>query len=189
VKWMWADDARAHQDRWVDYDPALAAKIEAVFLSGKSTFKVDPERYLDFSDRSVILQRRYDDPSKRRAVRRIEREIEISDDSDSDSDSEVEIVQWLWADDSPTGRQNEWKEYDPKTTKKIEKAFKAKEKIAKIDENRYIDLEDTGGSGTNFLQRRFDDTNKRRAVRRQISKKRKASKPSDSGRSKKKART
>jgi len=64
-------------------------------------------------------------------------------------------AKWYWKDDS------DWKEYDKKMTKKIEKSYRAKEKECKVDDQRFIDIGD-------MVQRRYDDKMKRRAVKREV---------------------
>ena len=63
-KWVWAGDSKkgskkGDQDVWVDYDEDVAEKIEKAFNKGQKTMKLDDDRYIDFSDSSCILQRRY----------------------------------------------------------------------------------------------------------------------------------
>ena len=43
----------------VDYDEDVAEKIEKAFNKGQKTMKLDDARFIDFSDSSCILQRRY----------------------------------------------------------------------------------------------------------------------------------
>jgi len=64
-------------------------------------------------------------------------------------------AKWYWKDDS------DWKEYEKKLAKKLEKSFRAKEKECKVDDSRFVDVE-------NMLQRRYDDKMKRRAVKREV---------------------
>jgi len=61
---------------------------------------------------------------------------------------------WLWQSD--TG----WIEYDINMCRLLEEAYKKKEKQFKVDEQRFIDLE-------NMLQRRYDDVSKRRLIKRE----------------------
>lgn len=67
IHWFWAGDSKAgkSQDIWVEYDPKMAKKIERSYQKGESEVKIDSERFLDLDK---MLQRRYDDTKKRRAV-------------------------------------------------------------------------------------------------------------------------
>jgi hypothetical protein len=63
-KWQWRSDTD-----WVEFDATRAAALEAAFAAGTPLqVPVDKERYVDIPN---MLQRRYDDPMKRREVRRI----------------------------------------------------------------------------------------------------------------------
>lgn len=46
---------------------------------------------------------------------------------------------------------------------KLEKAYNAKRKKVKIDDERYVDMSDRD----NMAQRRYDDSNKQRGVKRE----------------------
>ncbi|KAN0044661.1 hypothetical protein ACTA71_006180 [Dictyostelium dimigraforme] len=75
ARWFWAGDSNGgpskgggHQDIWVEYDDlSMRKKLEKAFASGKKKLKVDEERFVDFQN---MLQRRYDDKSKRRNLKR-----------------------------------------------------------------------------------------------------------------------
>lgn len=59
-KWVWAGDSKkGSQDIWIEYDNDVAEKIEKAFNKGQKTMKLDADRYIDFSDPTTILQRRY----------------------------------------------------------------------------------------------------------------------------------
>jgi hypothetical protein len=59
-KWVWAGDSKkGSQDVWIEYDEDVAEKIEKAFKKGQKTMKLDDDRYIDFSDSTGILQRRY----------------------------------------------------------------------------------------------------------------------------------
>ncbi|KAM9965314.1 hypothetical protein ACTFIW_005130 [Dictyostelium discoideum] len=75
ARWFWAGDSGGgpskgggHQDVWVEYDDMnMRKKLEKAFSIGKKKLKVDNERFVDFQN---MLQRRYDDESKRRNLKR-----------------------------------------------------------------------------------------------------------------------
>eukprot|EP00026_Physarum_polycephalum_P009006 Phypoly_transcript_09115.p1 GENE.Phypoly_transcript_09115~~Phypoly_transcript_09115.p1 ORF type:complete len:446 (+),score=106.74 Phypoly_transcript_09115:176-1339(+) len=137
--------------------------------------KLDDDRFIDFSDSTCILQRRYDDKTKRRTVKREDvtpkakkaaaskkRKVSDDDASGSESEDDKEKVKWVWAGDSKKGSQDVWIEYDADIAEKIENAYKRGKKKVVIDTERFIDLSDP----TEFLQRRKDDESKRRVVKR-----------------------
>jgi hypothetical protein len=81
VQWSWWDDKK-----WVAYDAATNLAIELAFGKGEKRIGVDKERFVDvdFADNAAIqkclansdaaligVQRRFDDESRRRAVRRV----------------------------------------------------------------------------------------------------------------------
>eukprot|EP01114_Cavostelium_apophysatum_P017118 TRINITY_DN5010_c0_g1_i1.p1 TRINITY_DN5010_c0_g1~~TRINITY_DN5010_c0_g1_i1.p1 ORF type:complete len:839 (+),score=296.05 TRINITY_DN5010_c0_g1_i1:94-2610(+) len=63
IVWQWKDDAE-----WKDYDSATSKKIEQAYQAKESEVKVDNARFVDFG---AMVQRRYDDKSKRREVKRV----------------------------------------------------------------------------------------------------------------------
>jgi len=173
VKWYWAGDSvKGTQDKWITYDEATSEKLEEFYQDKRrKKYDIDTIRYVDMSNRTAMVQRRYDDPEKRRAVKR---ELEDSDSSDDDDD----YVVWYWAGDSKAGKADTQMEYDPKTCRKIESSFSKGNKTLKLDDLRYIDF-------THMVQKRYDDTSKQRAITRE--KKRKKS-YADGGSKKKKLR-
>jgi hypothetical protein len=69
---------------------------------------------------------------------------------------------WYWnGDSSKNSQQDIWIQYEDEVSDKIEKAFLKKQKTMKLDDERYLDLE-------HMLQRRYDDTSKRRAIKREV---------------------
>jgi len=83
-------------------------------------------------------------------------------------------VVWSWRDDNDI-----WKPYDSKTNLKLEESFVNKEKKYDVDDERYIDFSCTANELAEALtfkitkdviaiQRRNDDKNKRRAVKRYV---------------------
>ena len=65
---------------------------------------------------------------------------------------------WYWKGDPRNGKVN-WLPYDRKVSEEIEISKQAKEKQHKIDDERYIVF-------AQKVQRRYDDKNRRRDVRR-----------------------
>jgi hypothetical protein len=81
VRWAWFDDKK-----WIEYDAAVNGALEAAFGNGEKKIAVDKERFVDVNfasnaeiqkclknaDPALIgVQRRFDDESRRRAVRRV----------------------------------------------------------------------------------------------------------------------
>lgn len=81
VEWSWWSDKA-----WVPYDAALTLKLENEFQEGNKKIACDKERFIDLNfstideirkqlhhsdERLIGLQRRFDDESRRRAVRRV----------------------------------------------------------------------------------------------------------------------
>jgi len=64
---------------------------------------------------------------------------------------------WSWCTDG-----GKWVLYDDATADKIERAYQAKKPDVKVDDERFVDI-------TNMLQRRYDDTNRCRNVKRETS--------------------
>eukprot|EP01046_Picozoa_sp_COSAG06_P025602 COSAG06_NODE_2162_length_7444_cov_81.420150_4_plen_232_part_00 len=71
------------------------------------------------------------------------------------------------AGDSVSGTQDNWVEYDSVASAKYEAAKQAGQDEVEVDSERFIDL-------NSMLQRRYDDQNKRRTVKRTETKKRTA---------------
>jgi hypothetical protein len=65
---------------------------------------------------------------------------------------------WLWQSDQG------WQKYSPALTKKLERAFQDGEDEVKVDAERFVDI-------PNLFQRRYDDRNKIRPVKREGPKK------------------
>ena len=84
-------------------------------------------------------------------------------------DSDVE-VEWFWAGDSKTGQQDVRILYSAVMGQQIESSHATKQKVMKVDDERYIDFKE-------MTQRRYDDKNKRRALYRVKKRVLKAAKP------------
>ena len=54
---------------WLEYDADASERYEAALQAGLTEVKVDDERFIDLKD---MVQRRYDDKTKRRTVKRTE---------------------------------------------------------------------------------------------------------------------
>ena len=182
---------------WEKYDDATSTRIEKAHQKSQKTTKVDDDRFIDFAS---MTQRRRDDPTKQRTVKRVLPGASPDDDPtttaaatstttaaaaavastaapvtrraaakktvvdegvdgvnlDTD-DSDVE-VEWFWAGDSPGGGHQDVRvPYSAAMGGQIEKSYGAKQKVMKVDDERYIDLKE-------LTQRRYDDKNKRRAL-------------------------
>lgn len=75
VKWLWESDKG-----WVEYSNALTQKIEKGYQNDDKVVKIDDERFVDLPS---MFQRRYDDTSK---VRNVKRE-------DSNANKKQKVVQ------------------------------------------------------------------------------------------------
>eukprot|EP01045_Picozoa_sp_COSAG04_P014866 COSAG04_NODE_1137_length_8116_cov_3.481976_2_plen_147_part_00 len=62
-RWQWCDDG----DQWKAYPEPAATQLEAAYQTGGRRVDVDAERYVDLT---AMVQRRLDDPRRRRRVRR-----------------------------------------------------------------------------------------------------------------------
>eukprot|EP01112_Ceratiomyxa_fruticulosa_P012215 TRINITY_DN3375_c0_g1_i1.p2 TRINITY_DN3375_c0_g1~~TRINITY_DN3375_c0_g1_i1.p2 ORF type:complete len:244 (+),score=61.79 TRINITY_DN3375_c0_g1_i1:181-912(+) len=88
VQWKWAGDSKTGaQSTWINYDKDIAEQIEKAYQKGLKTVKIDKERYIDLSDSNEFLQRRYDDPNKRRLVKREDPESKKAKTAPSSSSS------------------------------------------------------------------------------------------------------
>ena len=52
-------------------------------------------------------------------------------------------ARWYWADDSATGHQDKWVEYDAARTAMLEKAFAAKQARVNVDTERFVQASDS----------------------------------------------
>eukprot|EP01132_Coremiostelium_polycephalum_P011351 gene11351-13898_t len=231
IQWYWAKDSSSGvQDTLEEYAASVNSMIEGQYqlYQLKKTVKnkickLDSTYFINFK---LMVQQRYDDPSKERFVERLEiigqakpvpskkialpsrkkpaaattttttttkskkkRPISSSSDdssddssesdssdedvssSDSDSDEDEDyIATWSWAGDSGGGpakgggHQDIWVKYDKSLNRKLEKSFQRNKSKLKIDNERFADLQ-------NMLQRRYDDVNKRRNIKREDPKK------------------
>jgi len=62
TKWFWWDDKT-----WIEYDKKLTKKLEKAWSKSENEVKIDNERFVDIQN---MCQRRYDDPEKKRGVKR-----------------------------------------------------------------------------------------------------------------------
>ena len=65
--WFWKGDPKDGRVNWIPYPRELSEAIEASKLAKEKQHKVDDERYIIFAQK---LQRRFDDPSRKRDVSR-----------------------------------------------------------------------------------------------------------------------
>eukprot|EP00026_Physarum_polycephalum_P002792 Phypoly_transcript_02800.p1 GENE.Phypoly_transcript_02800~~Phypoly_transcript_02800.p1 ORF type:complete len:820 (+),score=244.36 Phypoly_transcript_02800:152-2611(+) len=76
VVWEWAGDSKTgSQNKWVKYSDKVTLLLEEAFQNKEKEFKLDAERCVDLVN---MLQRRYDDPNKRRVVQRFVPDLSIS---------------------------------------------------------------------------------------------------------------
>ena len=70
IFWKWANDSNGkRQNIWSVYDKEIAKKIEFAFLNNEKKFKIDDEKFVDFSSRP-FCQRRFDNPIRSRLISR-----------------------------------------------------------------------------------------------------------------------
>eukprot|EP01116_Phalansterium_solitarium_P018522 TRINITY_DN4928_c0_g1_i3.p1 TRINITY_DN4928_c0_g1~~TRINITY_DN4928_c0_g1_i3.p1 ORF type:complete len:383 (-),score=112.18 TRINITY_DN4928_c0_g1_i3:736-1830(-) len=148
VRWWWSADSSGKSDKWVEYAEPVAVQLEKGFKSKMASVRVDDDRYVDLSDLDNMLQRRNDDASKRRAVKR---EVTIKRKA-----VPVSRAAWSWFGDS------KWEPYDKATSAKLEAAFQSNQARVDVDDQRYCDMTDRA----NITQARKDGKGKRRAVKR-----------------------
>lgn len=176
TKWYWLSETG-----WVAYEDKISDKLERNFISGKKqNVHIDDTRFVDLKD---MFQRRYDQPTRTRVVKRESHAVPPNKQAQNSGaptkppattkpakapvstnantggykgkDSTKTNVQWYWLADD-----NQWQPYDAATAAALEGEYSAGNKEARVDEERYVDLE-------NMLQRRFDNELKRRYVKRQ----------------------
>eukprot|EP00727_Mastigamoeba_balamuthi_P006804 m51a1_g2744 hypothetical protein (637) ;mRNA; r:933766-936279 len=62
--WMWLGDG----GKWLEYEAGVARRIEEAYARGDEAARIDEQRFVDVA---LMAQCRYDDPSKRRVVKRL----------------------------------------------------------------------------------------------------------------------
>ena len=69
VIWYWKGDSKqtAVQDIWIRYDASTCAALEAARDAKEKKYQLDDERFVDIGK---MVQARYDDPRRRRALKR-----------------------------------------------------------------------------------------------------------------------
>lgn len=123
-KWYWEDEGTM-----CPYEDSMSENIEIAYQNNAKEIRVDSERFIDLKNN---VQRRYDNRSRTRKVKRMEEKTDLM---------------WYWREDN-----GEWRPYGISLSRRIEEQYLRKEKILKIDDERYIDAE-------NFLQRRHGTEN------------------------------
>ena len=80
----------------------------------------------------------------------------------------VKGAKWYWAGDSK-GVQDAWVEYSPSQCDALERAYQNKRrKTVKVDDDRFVTF---GNRKDKMTQKRYDDTDKQRTVKRETPKK------------------
>eukprot|EP01112_Ceratiomyxa_fruticulosa_P015301 TRINITY_DN4477_c0_g2_i3.p1 TRINITY_DN4477_c0_g2~~TRINITY_DN4477_c0_g2_i3.p1 ORF type:complete len:266 (+),score=62.18 TRINITY_DN4477_c0_g2_i3:365-1162(+) len=104
------------------------------------------------------LQKKDSEEKEKSKKRVLESDSEEDDGGEGSSSKSVKVEDaiWSWQEDDHT-----WVDYSDDLSAKLEKAYKKKQKTAKVDKQRFVDFE-------NMLQRRYDDTTKRRAIKREL---------------------
>jgi hypothetical protein len=111
------------------------------------------DRFITFGNRKdKMVQKRYDDSDKQRAIKREapkrKKSTELGTCSLYISPPSLvysfsyfcKDVSWYWSGDSKKGDKDVWIEYDHATALKLEKAFHRSAKKSKLDSERYIFL-------------------------------------------------
>ena len=92
----------------------------------------------------------------RKAKEEVKKDVQVPPpQSQQEEKSTKDNYQWYWKSDA-----NKWIPYNKAISDRIEEAFSKKEKKCNVDSQRYIDF-------NFFLQFRFDDTSKKRIVKRE----------------------
>ena len=66
--WYWKGDSKGgSQDVWIRFDDAISKGVEEAKQAKEKKFKVDDERFIDIKK---MVQARYDNPKRRRGVKR-----------------------------------------------------------------------------------------------------------------------
>jgi len=66
--WFWANDSDSgHQNDWVKYETDIIEKLEVALDKKQKTVKIDTERFVDLQN---MVQKRFDNVDKKRAVKR-----------------------------------------------------------------------------------------------------------------------
>lgn len=66
AKWFWL--MKNNPVTWQEYDSEVASVIEEGFVNKNKTIKIDEERFIDFEN---MLQRRFDNNSRNRYIKRV----------------------------------------------------------------------------------------------------------------------
>eukprot|EP00026_Physarum_polycephalum_P003269 Phypoly_transcript_03279.p1 GENE.Phypoly_transcript_03279~~Phypoly_transcript_03279.p1 ORF type:complete len:809 (+),score=189.02 Phypoly_transcript_03279:38-2464(+) len=185
ARWFWKSD----KGDWEEYDAKVSSKLEKKYSQKLTNIQIDNDRYVDLK---VWSQRRYDDPKKMRQIKReapstnkqnnsgnstssntsasskqnkntssntaspAKKPTPKSNNSDSNQSGGSKDPIWWWQDDNDA-----WHKYDKAANLALELAFSQGSDQGRVDDERYVDFE-------NMLQRRFDNENKKRYVKRQV---------------------
>jgi len=148
----------------IDTEEARGVAIELInFLIQYPLFA----NYLEYvkSDlgKKLVTQYLQDKENKNKKRKKPEmNEIGNKDEDSNPSEKKIKLDKWswFWANDSDSGHQNDWIKYEPDIIEKLEVALDKKQKTVKIDTERFVDLQ-------NMVQKRFDNVDKKRAVKRE----------------------
>jgi len=148
----------------IDTEEARGVAIELInFLIQYPLFA----NYLEYvkSDlgKKLVTQYLQDKENKNKKRKKPEmNEIGNKDEDSNPSEKKIKLDKWswFWANDSDSGHQNDWVKYETDIIEKLEVALDKKQKTVKIDTERFVDLQ-------NMVQKRFDNVDKKRAVKRE----------------------
>eukprot|EP00004_Rigifila_ramosa_P028729 TRINITY_DN9854_c0_g1_i2.p1 TRINITY_DN9854_c0_g1~~TRINITY_DN9854_c0_g1_i2.p1 ORF type:complete len:571 (-),score=73.99 TRINITY_DN9854_c0_g1_i2:6-1517(-) len=68
--WFWKGEGTDGSSKWFEFEDDVCVRLEKALKDGKSILKTDDKRYVDLSDPDSFVLRRYDDPDKKRGVKR-----------------------------------------------------------------------------------------------------------------------
>lgn len=174
IIWKWQTD----NENWESYSMQLNEIIEAAFLSNSKTVKIDNERFIDFNS---MRQKRYDNPTRTRIVKRDEETVSTKFSTFISPKVNSKKEQTLTTYKSPTGSEfkptktplsvnsakwywqsdNGWVAYSSEICSALEEGYQTKCSQVKVDEWRYVDLE-------RMFQCRYDNPSLCRSIRRDV---------------------
>ena len=106
ARWFWKNDS----GQWIEYDKPLSDRLEKGYKDKDGKIRVDDQRFVDCSNTSSMLQRRYDDFNKVRTVKREWETRKVRTDTMEallGMGYEESVVEIVLADDSVKGRLDE----------------------------------------------------------------------------------
>eukprot|EP00026_Physarum_polycephalum_P014731 Phypoly_transcript_15279.p1 GENE.Phypoly_transcript_15279~~Phypoly_transcript_15279.p1 ORF type:complete len:272 (+),score=69.71 Phypoly_transcript_15279:60-875(+) len=157
-----------HLDTHLENEDSAPATLELIRFIAMNPSFADYTQYVTSKEGRALVTKFLQDEQTSASVgsssgSSTKRKREDEDDEETSTPQKVAKagkVKWFWADDGPSGTAK-WVEYDAQTTLKLEKAFLKNQKTAKVDIDRFVDFQ-------NMFQKRYDDTTKKRNVKREV---------------------